>query len=426
MLVILLLGFSSGLPFALSFTTLSVWFTEVGVRKADIGLFVLVGLPYSWKFLWAPFLDRVPVPFLTRRLGQRRSWALVTQVGLMASLVWLGSLDPARELVLMAYAAILVVFMAASQDVVIDAYRIEILRDEEQGAGSAATQYGYRVGMLASGAGALYLSDHMSWFAVYVIEAALLVIGMATVLFAREPSGRRGAASATAVDSEVGPARPAGGILREIVIDPFADFLRRPWWALVLAFVVLYRFPDAFLSVMANVFYKDIGFTNTEIASVSKLFGFAATLTGVFVGGLVVHRYGVLKGLFLCGIGQMLSNLAYVVMAQVGNNIPVFAATITFENVAGGMSGVAFIAYLSSLCSRGFAGSQYALLSALGLSTRNTLSAASGWLAEAVGWSWFFVLSTAVAIPGMALLAFFLLSGRFDRQPDAGAAASPV
>jgi len=212
--------------------------------------------------------------------------------------------------------------------------------------------------------------------------------------------------------------------MREIVVDPFADFLRRPWWAAILSFVVLYRFPDAFLSVMANVFYKDIGFTNSEIASVSKLFGFAATLAGVFVGGLVVHRYGVLRGLFVCGVVQMLSNLMYVWMAHSGNDVPVFAATISFENVSGGMSGVAFIAYLSSLCSRGFAGSQYALLSALGLSTRNTLSAASGWLAETVGWSWFFVASALVAVPGMALLGFFLLSGRFEQPGDGGGPAA--
>ena len=256
MLVILLLGFSSGLPFALSFTTLSVWFTEVGVSKKDIGLFVLVGLPYAWKFLWAPFLDGVRIPLLTRRLGQRRSWALASQAGLMASLIWLGSLDPARDLGLMAWAAIVVVFMAATQDVVIDAYRIEILRDEEQGAGSAMTTYGYRFGMLASGAGALYLSDHLPWSTVYVIEAMLVLIGMVTVLVAREPVRERGAArrvgdaapAAPAAASEVEAAAlprqlPVSGRvarrLREIAVDPFADFLRRPWWALILVFVVL-------------------------------------------------------------------------------------------------------------------------------------------------------------------------------------------
>jgi PAT family beta-lactamase induction signal transducer AmpG len=407
MIVILLLGFSSGLPYALSFATLSVWLAELGVSKTEIGLFTLVGMPYVWKFVWSPLVDSVRVPLLGGWLGQRRSWALVAQAGLMGALVWLGSLDPAHELKMVAVAAIVVAFMSATQDVVIDAYRIEILREDEQGAGSAMTQYGYRFGMLASGAGALYLSDHVPWSSVYAIEAALLVIGMLTILFAREPATRRprSAASGTA------------GVVKEIVVDPFADFVKRPWWALVLAFVVLYRFPDVFLSVMANVFYKDLGFSNSEIASVSKIFGTGATLVGVFVGGLVVHRMGLLKSLFLCGVVQMLSNLMYITMAWRGQDIPTFAATIAVENVSGGMTGVAFVAYLSSLCSPGFAGSQYALLSALGLFTRNTLSAASGWLAESVGWSWFFAVSALVAVPGMLLLTFFVLSGRFDATP---------
>ena len=402
MIVILLLGFSSGLPFALSFTTLTVWLAEHGVRKAEIGLFALVGMPYTWKFLWAPLVDGVRIPGLTRWLGQRRSWALAAQLGLAGSLIWLGSLDPSRELGLMAWAALLVVFMSATQDIVIDAYRIEILGDHEQGAGSAMTTYGYRFGMLASGAGALFLSDHISWSAVYAIEAALLAIGIVTVLFAREPAARQ--------------QRP-GNVFRRLLADPFVDFMKRPWWLLLLVFVMLYRFPDSFLSVMANVFYKDVGFSNSEIASVSKLFGTAATLFGVFLGGLVVHRLGVLKSLFVCGIVQMLSNLMYILMAQRGQDVPTFAATIAAENVSGGMTGVAFIAFLSSLCSPGFAGSQYALLSAVGLSTRNTISATSGWLVEKVGWSWFFGITALVAIPGMVLLGFFLLSGRFDEEP---------
>ncbi len=274
----------------------------------------------------------------------------------MASLIWLGSLDPATELGLMAGAAIVVVFMSATQDVVIDAYRIEILGDEEQGVGSAMTQYGYRFGMLASGAGALFLSDHMAWSKVYAIEAALLVIGMVTILFAREPESRRSA----------GPAGSSATVLKEVLVDPFADFLKRPWWALLLVFVVLYRFPDVFLSVMANVFYKDLGFSNSEIASVSKLFGTGATLVGVFPADSSCTGLGVLKSLFLCGVVQMLSNLMYITMAQRGQDVPTFAATIAVENVSGGMTGVAFVAYLSSLCSPGFAGSQYALLSALG------------------------------------------------------------
>ena len=407
MIVILLLGFSSGLPFALSFTTLTIWLAEHGVRKTEIGLFALVGMPYAWKFVWAPLVDGVRIPGLTRWLGQRRSWALVAQLGLAGSLIWLGSLDPSRELGLMAWAALLVVFMSATQDIVIDAYRIEILGDHEQGAGSAMTTYGYRFGMLASGAGALYLSDHMPWSAVYAIEAGLLAIGIVTVLFAREPPAR---------------VQRAGSLARQLLVDPFVDFMKRPWWLLILVFVMLYRFPDSYLLVMANVFYKDMGFTNSEIASVSKIFGTIATLFGVFLGGLVVHRTGVLKSLFVCGIVQMLSNLMYIAMAQRGQDVPTFAATIAAENISNGMTNVAFIAYLSSLCSPGFAGSQYALLSAVGLSTRNTLSASSGWLVERVGWSWFFGITALVAVPSMVLLAFFLLSRRFDEGSSRSAA----
>jgi PAT family beta-lactamase induction signal transducer AmpG len=243
---------------------------------------------------------------------------------------------------------------------------------------------------------------------------------MATVLFAREPSRRRAGVVEAAPVGEVGAAERtpaatrAARLMKETVIDPFLDFLRRPWWAAILVFVVLYRFPDSFLSVMANVFYKDLGFSNSEIASVSKLFGTGATLAGVFLGGLLVHRLGLLKSLVVCGVVQMLSNLVYITMAQSGRSVPVFAATVAAENVSGGMTGVAFVAYLSSLCSPGFAGSQYALLSSLGLFFRNSISAASGWLVEAIGWSWFFVVSALVAVPGMVLLVFFVLSGRFE------------
>jgi PAT family beta-lactamase induction signal transducer AmpG len=256
--------------------------------------------------------------------------------------------------------------------------------------------------MLASGAGALYLSDHLPWSKVYAVEAALLVIGMVTVLFAREPSTRR---------------ERGGDVVKQLLVDPFLDFLKRPWWGLLLLFIFLYRFPDSILGIMANVFYKDLGFSNSEIASVSKLFGTAATLLGVFLGGLVVHRLGIWKSLFVCGVVQMLSNLMYIAMAQSGQDVTVFAATIAFENISGGMTGVAFVAFLSSLCTPGLAGSQYALLSALGLFTRNSLSAASGWMVERLGWSWFFAVTAVVAIPGMVLLTFFVLSGRFDPRP---------
>jgi len=426
MLVILVLGFSSGLPYALSFITLSVWFREVGVSRGEIGLFSLVGLPYALKLLWAPFIDRVPVPWLTAALGQRRSWALVAQLGLMVSLVWLGSLDPSRQLGLMAMAALVVVFMAASQDIVVDAYRIEILEDDEQATGGAMTQYGYRVGMLTSGFGALFLSDRMAWSWVYVVEAGFLLIGMATVLRISEPdsSSRDRAFAARQGERSVGLGA-AWEWMKASYLPPFVDFLRRKFWLPMLIFIVLYRFPDSFLAVMANVFYKDLGFSNTEIASVSKAFGLAATLIGIFLGGIVVHRWGILRGLLVCGVVQMLSNLMYVAMAQAGDSLPIFAATIAIENLSSGMAGTAFIAYLSSLCSPGLAGTQYAMLSAIGLLPRNSLSAFSGFLAdgltgaygEAAGWTWFFIASTAMGLPAVLMAVWFLGRGGAEGRP---------
>ncbi len=403
MLVILLLGFSSGLPFALSFSTLSVWLREVGVSRTEIGLFALVNSPYSWKFLWAPFLDRVPVPWLTRLLGQRRSWALVTQVCLGASIVWLGSLDPTSELAMMAAAAVAVTFFAASQDIVVDAYRIEILDDHEQGPGSAMIQYGYRIGMLSTGAGALMLTTWLEWSQVYLAAAALLGVGVVTILLVREPGEQRPRGAADPAESR--------SWIQQVLVEPFADFARRPAWVVIFVFVLLYRFPDSFVAAMSNVFYVDLGFSNAEIATVSKTFGLVATLVGVFVGGLVVVRLGTMRGLLVCGVVQVFSNLMYVAMAFAGADIGVFAATIAVENVSGGMGSAAFVAYLSGLCSPGFAGAQYALLSALGTSGRNFFSAFTGALADRVDWATFFLVSTAVGLPALALLLWIERSG---------------
>lgn len=406
MLVILLLGFSSGLPFALSFSTLSVWLREVGVSRTEIGLFALVNSPYSWKFLWAPLLDRVPVPWLTRTLGQRRSWAVITQLCLGVAIIWLGSLDPSTELAMMAIAALAVTFFAASQDIVVDAYRIEILGDHEQGPGSAMIQYGYRIGMLSTGAGALFLSEWLEWSQVYLAAAATLGVGLVTILVVREPAEQpRKVENAPSADQ---PSRPW---LREVLVEPFADFARRPAWVVIMIFVLLYRFPDSFVAAMSNVFYIDLGFSNAEIATVSKTFGLVATLIGVFIGGLIVVRLGTMRGLLVCGIVQVFSNLMYVAMAFAGHDVGVFAATIAIENVSGGMGSAAFVAYLSGLCSPGFAGAQYALLSALGTSGRNLFSSFTGFLADRVEWATFFLVSTAVGLPALLLLLWIDRSG---------------
>jgi PAT family beta-lactamase induction signal transducer AmpG len=411
MLVILFLGFVSGLPLALTLGTLSAWLATVGVDKTTIGLFALVGLPYTLKFLWSPFIDGVRVPVLGPLLGRRRSWAIVTQVALMASVFALGTTEPGTQAALTAVIALAVAFFSASQDIVIDAYRVEILAGHEQGAGAAAIQIGYRIGMLVSGAGALYIADFFGWFAAFAAMAALVGVGMATILLNPEPTaGRRAEGGA---DHAHG-ARVAGttGWIEAHVVAPFADFVARGDWPAILLFILLYKFGDAVAGVMANPFYIETGFTLSEIASVSKVFGLGATLAGAVLGGIVVVRLGVLKGLLICGVLQMLSNLMFAVQAMVGHDIAVLALTVGIENFTGGMGTAAFVAYLSSLCTFAFTATQYALLSSLAAVGRTVLSAAGGWMADQVDWVSFFLLTTVAALPGLLLLIWLMRAAR--------------
>ena len=411
MLVILFLGFVSGLPLALTLGTLSAWLATVGVDKTTIGLFALVGLPYTLKFLWSPFIDGLRVPVLGPLLGRRRSWAIVTQVALMASVLALGATEPGTQAALTAVIALTVAFFSASQDIVIDAYRVEILAGHEQGAGAAAIQIGYRIGMLVSGAGALYIADFFGWFAAFATMAALVSVGMATILLNPEPTvGRRAEAAADGAQGAGGAGTT--GWIEDHVVAPFADFIARGDWPVILLFILLYKFGDAVAGVMANPFYIETGFTLSEIASVSKVFGLGATLAGAVLGGIVVVRLGVLKGLLVCGVLQMLSNLMFAVQAMVGYDIAVLALTVGIENFTGGMGTAAFVAYLSSLCTFAFTATQYALLSSLAAVGRTVLSAAGGWMADQVDWVSFFLLTTLAALPGLALLIWLIRTAR--------------
>ena len=390
MLVILVLGFASGLPLLLTGGTLAIWMKENGLTNTAIGLFVLVGIPYNLKFLWAPVIDHVPVPVLARLIGQRRAWTVVIQAALMAAIVAMGQIDPAAAPVALSVMALIVAFLSASQDIVIDAYRIEILEDREQGAGSAMTQTGYRFGLLAAGAGALYMAEAIPWAWVYAVEAALILIGTIAILAAREP--------------DRGPAARPRPTLKAAVIDPFVDFMRRPGWLVILTFILLYKFGDAFAGVMANPFYIEMQFTKIEIANVSKVFGLAATLVGVFVGGALVFRLGIVRALLISGILQAASNLMFALQAYVGHVVDLLAVTIAADNVTGGMGSAAFVAYLSSLTSVAYTATQYALLSSFMAIGRTVLASSSGWLADHVDWVSFFLISTVVALPGLALL----------------------
>jgi PAT family beta-lactamase induction signal transducer AmpG len=402
LIIVFFMGFASGLPLPLSGATLSIWLTEAGVSLASIGLFALVGTPYNIKFLWAPLLDRVRVPLLSALLGRRRAWMIVIQIGLVLSLVALGLTQPDENPVATAACALLVAFFSASQDVVIDAYRIEILDESEQGAGAAMTQAGYRVGLLAAGAGALYLAEAVPWSVVYAVMAALVVLGFLAAFFAPlSPEPAESPAARTDI----------GAWLRETIVAPFTEFFARNGIAvalLLLAFILLYKLGDAFAGVMANPFYIKIGFTKTEIANVSKIFGVAATLLGVFLGGVIVKRYGVLKSLLGCGLLQMVSNLMFAAQAAIGHDVGFLFLTIGIENLSGGMGSAAFVAYLSLLCNTAYTGTQYALFSSFMAFGRTWLAASSGWVAEGTDWVTFFVISTFVAIPGLLLLLWIM------------------
>ena len=409
LIAVLLMGFSSGLPLALTFATLSFRMAEIGVSRTAIGLFALVGVPYSVKFLWSPVIDRLPIPLLTTQLGRRRSWALAIQPILALAILALGVVDPRSAPGLTAIAALAVAFLSASQDIVIDAYRIELLRPEEQGAGAAATQWGYRFGMLAASAGALYAASFGGWSFAYGLMAALMLVGMATVWFTPEP-GR-----AELLEPLPGPTALAriAAWLERAVLAPFKDMLTRRGALAILVFVILYKFGDALAATMSNPLYVSLGFTKVEVANIGKIYGFAASLAGLALGGVVVLRIGVMRALLICGVLQMLSNLMYALQAWAGHHVLVLALTIGVENLTGGMGSAAFVAYLSGLCNIAFTATQYALLTALAAFGRTYLSSSAGFIAGATGWAWFFVICALAGLPSLLLLALLQQRGHF-------------
>jgi MFS transporter, PAT family, beta-lactamase induction signal transducer AmpG len=424
------MGFASGLPLGLTGATLTYWLSEAGVSRTSIGLFALVGLSYSYKFLWAPVIDRIPIPLLTRSLGRRRSWGLVIEALLMAAIFLLGRSDPKADLAAMALLAVVVAFLSASQDIVIDAYRIELLKPDEQGAGAAATQWGYRLGMLASGAGAFYLAAFGDWRLAYTVMALLIAVGMATILLTPEPA---------VILPRI---RPGEKWLATLLVRPFSDFIERCGGTLderrsfaartaaflwsgrgafvILGFVVLYKLGEAMAGFMASPLYQQLGFTKIEVANIAKIFGVAATLAGVAGGGVVVARFGIMTGLLVGGVLQMLSNLMYVAQVLVGHDTTMLAVSIFTENFTNGMGSAAFVAYLSSLCSVAFTATQYALFSSLTALPRSFLSAPSGWLVDRIDWIPFFLLTTAAALPGLLVLLWLM------RRPGPSPLADPA
>ncbi len=397
-LIVLLLGIASGLPLALTFSTLSIWLTEAGVSRTQIGLFALAGTPYIWKFAWAPIMDAVPPPLLAE-LGRRRGWMILTQIGLIFAILGAAVTDPAHAPGQIALFAVLIAFFSASQDIVIDAYRIESLSPQQQGAGSAMSVYGYRLGMLISGAGALFLAEAFSWTVVYAVMAAIVGIAIVLVLLIPEPSAPE--------KPLVLPGANAETWMRATLLEPFASFMRaQPQWLLILSFVVLYKLGDAVAGVMTNPFYLALGFSKSDIAAVGKVWSLVATLIGVFIGGWLVGQAGQLRALMICGILQALSNLVFIWQAQMGADLAALSVTVFVENATGGMGTAAFVAYLSGLSQRHYSATHYALLSAFAASARTFLASGGGWLSEQMSWEWFFGITALTALPGLILLLF--------------------
>lgn len=401
-----LLGFSAGLPFVLVYSTLSVWLREAEVSLATIGFFSWLTLVYSIKVFWAPVVDSIRLPWLGTRLGRRRSWLLLAQVLVASGLVGVAGIDPATSLVPVVGFGLMVAFGSATQDIVVDAYRIETAAVEEQAALSAVYIFGYRLAMLVAGAGALYLAEFFSWPVAYLAMAGCMLVGILTTLVIHEPPARDGIADTTGGGTASG--RGFAGWVRRAVIDPFVEFFSRNGAALallVLALIMVYRLSDMTMGVMANPFYLDMGYTKAEIASVVKVFGFGMTLFGAFAGGALVVRYG--QGTMLLTAAGLvaITNLAFAALSVLGEPIlPALAVVVSADNFSGGLANVVFIAFLSGLTHRTYTATQYALFSSLMTSVGGFLGGFSGVIAESFGYTVFFVYAALLGVPAMALV----------------------
>jgi PAT family beta-lactamase induction signal transducer AmpG len=415
-LIVFFLGFSAGLPLALSGSTLLVWMTEAGVDLRAIGLFALAGTPYTIKFLWAPVVDALNVPVLGRLLGRRRGWLVFSQLLLIAAILFLASQNPVTGIWWVALGALLVATASATQDIVIDAYRVERLPPDEQAAGMGAYVAAYRIGMLIATAGALYIVTGIEhWFGLplkeawrwgFIAMAGFVLIGLVTSLIATEPPLPEGAADAAKKDPVTRVAKAA--------IGAFAEFLTRPYAIVVLLFVVLFKFCDAFAGTMTAPFVIQLGFARVDYANIVKGVGLIALLSGGIIGGMVARALPLTTALWLAAGLQMASNLMFAWLAVMGVNHWALAATIIVENFTGAIGTVIFVAYLSALCNSPLhTATQYALLTALAAVGRTYLSSGAGFVVEATGWQVFFIITALAAIPSLILLAWLQAKGHF-------------
>ncbi|MCY1167553.1 Protein AmpG [compost metagenome] len=413
----LLLGFSAGLPLLLVFGTLSFWLREAGIDRTTIGYLSWVGLAYGFKWVWAPLVDRLPIPVLTRLLGRRRSWLLLSQAVIITALVGMALTDPRQTLLPVVWCALAVAFGSATQDIALDAYRIESADTRRQAALAAAYQTGYRIAMIWAGAGALWIAARAevagiasyqqgAWQVAYLVMAASMLLGVATVLFSPEPIARA-----------LRPSRNAAEWLKGALVEPFADFLRRygKQALLILALIAIYRISDVVMGIMANPFYVDMGYTKDEVAAVTKIYGVVMTLVGAFVGGGLAMRFGVMKVLMLGATLSAGSNLLFAWLGTRGHDVNALIFVISADNLSSGIASAAFIAYLSSLTNVNYSATQYALFSSMMLLLPKFLAGYSGKYVDTFGYSHFF---TATAILGLPVLLLVWLASRI-KQPEA-------
>ncbi|HLR87222.1 MAG TPA: MFS transporter [Wenzhouxiangella sp.] len=429
----LFLGFSAGLPFMLVFATLTAWLRDAGVSRTAIGFFAWIGITYSIKVFWSPVIDRLGLPLLTKMFGQRRGWMLLAQLGIMAGLAAMAVVDPVEHIRILALLALMVAFAAATQDVAIDAFRIESDSADYQAALAGTYVLGYRLAILAAGAGALYIADYRSWTAAYLTMSALGLVGVMTTLLSPEPS------SPERLDIERDPLVVAwrqktrltgmpsnmAAWLIGAVAAPLADFFRRNGWLAVpvLALVGLFKMSDISMAAMANPLYLDLGFTLSQIATVTKLFGVFMTIAGGLLGGVLVARYGLLPMLLASAIAVAATNLLFAWLATTGPQLWALFMAIGADNLANGISATVFIAWLSSLVSRRYTATQYALFSSFMTLPGKIMGGPSGWIVDQAGYPFFFIYAAGLGIPAV-LLIVWLMSTRFEIDGAARSQAS--
>ena len=399
------MGFFSGLPLLLTSATLGTWLADVGVNKTTIGLFALVGIPYSLKFLWASFLDTNIKLRLLKKMGRRRIWILIFQILICVNIFIMAHIDPVINTIQMAIFAITLAFFSASQDIAIDAWRIEINEEKELGLGAALYVTGYRIALLAAGAGALVIADIYSWKLSFILLSCIYPLGIILVLSIKIEDK---SSNVKVIEKSI------KNIIEERVLKPFYDFIIKKNWILILVFIACFKWGDALLGVLSQPFMLEIGFSKSEIAAISKVYGLAATLIGLFVGGYFISKYGIILALWITAFLQLFSNLVFILLALKGNDLYILMLTISIENLSGGMGTAAFIAYLSSLCNVQFSAFQYALLSSFMSFSRTWLASPAGWIIDNLYWNEYFNFFGIYLIQNSSWIGFFIVTAFFS------------